>query len=54
MAKEDKAPNIYKYKYHRLFEYYKPLLNAPKGRIGIPRVLNMYEDFHSGLLSSLY
>lgn len=45
MAKEDKAPNIYKYKYHRLFEYYKPLLNAPKGRIGIPRVLNMYEDF---------
>lgn len=45
VAKEDKAPNIYKYKYHRLFEYYKPLLNAPKGRIGIPRVLNMYEDF---------
>ena len=45
IAKEDKAPNIYKYKYHRLFEYYKPLLNAPKGRIGIPRVLNMYEDF---------
>ena len=45
VAKEDKAPNIYKYKYYRLFEYYKPLLNAPKGRIGIPRVLNMYEDF---------
>ena len=45
VAKEDKAPNIYKYKYHRLFEYYKPLFNAPKGRIGIPRVLNMYEDF---------
>lgn len=45
VAKEDKAPNVYKYKYHRLFEYYKPLLNAPKGRIGIPRVLNMYEDF---------
>lgn len=45
IAKEDKAPNIYRYKYHRLFEYYKPLTNAPKGRIGIPRVLNMYEDF---------
>lgn len=45
VAKEDKVPNIYKYKYHRLFEYYKPLFNAPKGRIGIPRVLNMYEDF---------
>lgn len=45
IAKEDKAPNIYRYKYHRLFEYYKPLTNAPKGCIGIPRVLNMYEDF---------
>lgn len=45
ITKEDKAPNIYRYKYHRLFEYYKPLTNAPKGRIGIPRVLNMYEDF---------
>ena len=37
--------NIYQYKYHRLFEHYQPLKNAPKGRIGIPRVLNMYEDF---------
>ena len=43
--KETKAPNIYQYKYHRLFDYYKPLVNAVRGRIGIPRVLNMYEDF---------
>ncbi len=43
--KEEKAPNIYQYKYHRLFDYYKPLTNATRGRIGIPRVLNMYEDF---------
>lgn len=45
IKKENKAPNIYKYKYERLFDYYKPLTDAPHGRIGIPRVLNMYEDF---------
>lgn len=38
-------PNIYKYKYDRLFSYYKPQLNAPKGKIGLPRSLNMYEDY---------
>ena len=42
---KDATFNIYQYKYHRLFEHYQPLKNAPKGRIGIPRVLNMYEDF---------
>ena len=42
---KDNTFNIYQYKYHRLFEHYQPLKNAPKGRIGIPRVLNMYEDF---------
>ncbi len=40
----NKAPNIYEYKYQRLFQY-APLKNAKRGRIGIPRVLNMYEDF---------
>ncbi len=45
ILEKDKAPNIYKYKYDRLFAHYKPLNNAPKGRIGIPRVLNMYEDY---------
>jgi predicted nucleotide-binding protein (sugar kinase/HSP70/actin superfamily) len=40
------APNIYKYKYERLFEYYKDTKNDEcRGRIGIPRVLNMYEDY---------
>lgn len=40
-------PNIIKYKQERLFDYYKPLSEkeAPRGSIGIPRVLNMYEDY---------
>ena len=40
-------PNIYKYKQERLFDYYKPLSEeeATRGTIGIPRVLNMYEDY---------
>ncbi|MEG6616568.1 acyl-CoA dehydratase activase-related protein [Peptococcaceae bacterium 1198_IL3148] len=39
-------PNLYQYKYRRLFSY-KPLAeeDAPRGTIGIPRVLNMYEDY---------
>ena len=39
-------PNIYKYKYERLFDY-KPLeeKDAKRGTIGIPRVLNQYEDY---------
>ena len=39
-------PNLVKYKYERLFNY-KPLdeKDAPRGTIGIPRVLNMYEDY---------
>lgn len=45
IEEKDKAPNIYKYKYERLFAHYKPLANAPRGKIGIPRVLNMYEDY---------
>ena len=43
-AKE--IPNLYKYKYDRLFKY-KPLeeCKAKRGTIGIPRVLNIYEDY---------
>ncbi|MDR2636107.1 MAG: acyl-CoA dehydratase activase-related protein, partial [Campylobacteraceae bacterium] len=37
-------PNLYDYKYERLFSY-KPLENAPLGSIGIPRALNMYENY---------
>ena len=46
-AKKDerKAPSIYSFKYKRLFDYYQPTVGAPRGKIGIPRVLNMYEDY---------
>ena len=37
-------PNMYSWKYDRLFEY-EPLEDAKHGEIGIPRVLNMYEDY---------
>ena len=37
-------PNMYAWKYNRLFDY-EPLENAPRGEIGIPRVLNMYENY---------
>ncbi len=39
------VPSIYRYKYDRLFNYYRPLAEAKRGKIGIPRVLNMYEDY---------
>jgi len=41
------AFNMFDYKYKRLFDYYKPLPaeKAPRGEIGIPRALNMYEDY---------
>ncbi len=44
--KKEKVPNLYKYKFSRIFGY-KPLKEeeAPRGVIGIPRVLNMYEDY---------
>ncbi|SDF97080.1 CoA-substrate-specific enzyme activase, putative [Selenomonas sp. WCT3] len=42
---QEQTPNIYKYKYDRVFKYYKPQADAERGRIGIPRVLNMYEDY---------
>ena len=39
-------PNLFDYKYHRMFDY-EPLTEdqAPHGTIGIPRVLNMYENY---------
>ncbi len=41
-----KAPNMYLYKRRRIFGI-KPLeaSQAPRGEIGIPRVLNMYENY---------
>ncbi len=40
------APNLFNYKRNRLFSY-EPLdaNSAKRGTIGIPRVLNMYEDY---------
>ncbi|WP_026835571.1 2-hydroxyacyl-CoA dehydratase [Eubacterium xylanophilum] len=40
-------PNLYEYKNYRLFNYYKPLSpdKAYRGKVGIPRVLNMYENY---------
>ena len=39
-------PNLFEYKLKRYFDY-EPLAeeNAPRGLIGIPRVLNMYENY---------
>ena len=44
--KNSELPNLVKYKYERIFDY-TPLeeKDAPRGTIGIPRVLNMYEDY---------
>lgn len=44
--KKEPLPNLYKYKYKRVFNY-KPLNvnEAKRGLIGIPRVMNMYEDY---------
>lgn len=39
-------PNLYEYKFRRLFDY-EPLSEeeAPRGTVGIPRVLNIYENY---------
>lgn len=42
---QEQTPNIYQYKYERAFQHYTPRKDAPRGRIGVPRVLNMYEDY---------
>lgn len=43
---KDHIPNLFDYKLHRLFDY-EPLSEdkAPRGVVGIPRVLNMYENY---------
>ena len=45
-VKTDSAPNMFEYKYNRLFNY-KPLelSKAVRGEIGIPRVLNIYDSY---------
>ena len=43
---KENIPNLFEYKMHRIFDY-EPLDadKAPRGVVGIPRVLNMYENF---------
>jgi len=43
---KSEIPNMYEYKYKRVF-HYKPLTKekASRGTLGIPRVLNIYEDY---------
>ncbi len=39
-------PNLFEEKLHRYFDYESiPVTDAPHGRIGIPRVLNLYENY---------
>ena len=44
--KKKEVPNLFDYKYHRIFDY-EPLSadQAIRGTVGIPRVLNMYENY---------
>ncbi|MCI6631089.1 MAG: 2-hydroxyglutaryl-CoA dehydratase, partial [Lachnospiraceae bacterium] len=43
---ENNLPNLFDYKLKRMFDY-EPLTpeKAPRGKVGIPRVLNMYENY---------
>lgn len=43
---KDEIPNLFAWKYKRVFDYV-PLSpeNAPFGDVGIPRILNMYENY---------
>jgi len=44
--KKEDIPNLFDFKYHRIFAY-PPLAKeeAVRGTVGIPRVLNMYENY---------
>ncbi len=46
VKEHNSLPNLFDYKYKRLFKY-KPLemARAKRGVVGIPRVLNMFEDY---------
>lgn len=44
--RESNIPNLYEYKYKRVFDYEPlPLEEAKHGVMGIPRVLNLYENY---------
>ncbi len=41
---DSEIPDLYTFKYERIFDY-APRENAPRGVIGIPRALNMFENY---------
>ena len=43
-ASSNDLPNLYTYKYERMFDY-EPRAGAPRGVIGVPRALNMFENY---------
>ena len=44
--KSDTVPNLFAYKRKRLFQYESlPANEAVRGKVGLPRVLNMYENY---------
>lgn len=46
VTKKKEQINLYKYKYERVFSYKSlEVFEAPRGIIGIPRVLNIYENY---------
>ena len=47
LEENEKMPNLFDWKYKRLFNYYVPRKkeDAPLGEVGIPRVLNLYENY---------
>ena len=43
---KNNIPNLFEYKLHRIFDYEPlPIDQATRGQVGIPRVLNMYENY---------
>ena len=40
----DELPDLYAYKYERIFSY-EPVKGAPRGIIGVPRALNIFENY---------
>lgn len=41
---KNNIPNLYEYKYKRVFDY-ESLTEAKRGTVGIPRILNIYENY---------
>lgn len=46
VTESSELPNLYDYKWKRVFDYESvPAARAPRGTVGIPRVLNMFENY---------